>query len=185
MRTHGTRPSTQQERRPCSVWQAPWLVAGRDTEFVHPGPEASAAAVGSGYVGGEVEDALTAVFAAASAWYYDEEEVLAAATSEGIGGVEEYSETLAQVQARAEAELGTGHAFMCPLSGELMTDPVTTSAGSSYARRHIEAYLDRGYRTDPVTGEELAGGLLLVPNRALKRAVSQWWSASVDRSADS
>ena len=62
-----------------------------------------------------------------------------------------------------------------------MTDPVTTAAGSTYQRAHIEAHLDGGERTDPLTGEPLESGGLLVPNRALQQTIAEWWSTSVDR----
>ena len=46
---------------------------------------------------------------------------------------------------------------------------------------HIEAHLDGGERTDPLTGEPLESGGLLVPNRALQQTIAEWWSTSVDR----
>ena len=53
--------------------------------------------------------------------------------------------------------------LQCPLSLELMIDPVMDAAGQAYERSAIEAWLARGNRTDPMTGEPLAH-TNLIPN---------------------
>ena len=41
--------------------------------------------------------------------------------------------------------------FLCPISLELMRDPVLTETGQTYERRNIQAWFSRGNRTDPMT----------------------------------
>ena len=53
--------------------------------------------------------------------------------------------------------------LQCPLSLELMVDPVMDAAGQTYERSAIESWLARGNRTDPMTGEPLAH-TNLIPN---------------------
>ena len=55
------------------------------------------------------------------------------------------------------AELGEGHApasFLCPVSQELMRDPVVCADGHSYERRHIVHWLE-DHSTSPVSGAKL------------------------------
>ena len=53
--------------------------------------------------------------------------------------------------------------LQCPLSLELMIDPVINAAGQTYERAAIDEWLARGNRTDPMTGAPLEH-LLLFPN---------------------
>ncbi|KAH9107542.1 hypothetical protein AeMF1_017141 [Aphanomyces euteiches] len=62
-------------------------------------------------------------------------------------------------------------AFRCPLSGDLMTDPVVASDGYSYDRENIEAYMVQ-HTTSPVTNEPLES-IPLRPNHALKSAMRE------------
>lgn len=59
--------------------------------------------------------------------------------------------------------------FNCPISNEMMKDPVMTPNGDSYDRVNIEEWI-RSKGTDPLTREPLAL-TQLIPNRALKRAI--------------
>ncbi|KAJ0965456.1 hypothetical protein J5N97_026594 [Dioscorea zingiberensis] len=61
----------------------------------------------------------------------------------------------------------------CPISLELMTDPVTLSTGQTYNRSSIKRWLDAGCHTCPVTGEKLTDDKLLVPNSTLLKLVEQ------------
>lgn len=61
--------------------------------------------------------------------------------------------------------------FFCPLSLEIMQDPVLTEVGSCYERANIEKWL-RSRRTDPMTNLILPSPLL-VPNRALRALIQQ------------
>jgi hypothetical protein len=59
--------------------------------------------------------------------------------------------------------------FYCPITSELMTDPVIDPEGNSYERAAIEHWLKRS-ETSPVTRAPLASHQLS-PNRALKDAI--------------
>ncbi|CAD7937727.1 unnamed protein product [Amoebophrya sp. A25] len=66
--------------------------------------------------------------------------------------------------------------FCCPLSGELLTDPVVATDGYSYERNCIQAYFQQQvgppYRS-PSTGQVLASNFL-ISNVALRRAIDSW-----------
>ena len=64
--------------------------------------------------------------------------------------------------------------FMCPITQELMTDPVTTADGQSYERAAIEKWLKRK-KTSPLTGLVL-GSTTLTPNIALRSMIGSWRS---------
>ncbi|CAG9322210.1 unnamed protein product [Blepharisma stoltei] len=62
--------------------------------------------------------------------------------------------------------------LICPISHELMEDPVFTADGHTYERSAIDNWL-RLHNTSPVTGLALAGKSLR-PNYALRLAVQQY-----------
>ena len=57
--------------------------------------------------------------------------------------------------------------LQCPLSFEIMSDPVMNVAGQTYERVAIEKWFAMGNRTDPMSGVVLES-ILLVPNVALR-----------------
>ena len=61
--------------------------------------------------------------------------------------------------------------FRCPISHELMTDPVTTADGHTYDRRHIQRWFDLGNRTSPLGGHAPLAHFRLSPNVALREAM--------------
>lgn len=63
--------------------------------------------------------------------------------------------------------------FRCPISLELMTDPVTVSTGQTYDRASIQKWLKAGNTKCPKTGEKLTN-TDLVPNTTLKRLIQQF-----------
>ncbi|PON61098.1 Beta-catenin [Parasponia andersonii] len=63
--------------------------------------------------------------------------------------------------------------FRCPISLELMTDPVTVSTGQTYDRSSIQKWLKAGNLICPKTGEKLTN-TELVPNSALGRLIQQF-----------
>lgn len=63
--------------------------------------------------------------------------------------------------------------FRCPISLELMLDPVTISTGQTYDRASIQKWLNSGHLICPKTGERL-GSTDLVPNSALKKLIQQF-----------
>ena len=60
--------------------------------------------------------------------------------------------------------------FMCPISQDLMKDPVITADGQSYERDDIEQWFRNGNRTSPSTGAVLPH-TDLTPNHALRNAI--------------
>jgi hypothetical protein len=66
--------------------------------------------------------------------------------------------------------------FCCPISLDLMRDPVIISTGQTYDRSSISRWMDEGHTTCPKTGQTLAH-TRLVPNRALRNLIVQWCSA--------
>ncbi|XP_044492202.1 U-box domain-containing protein 18-like [Mangifera indica] len=63
--------------------------------------------------------------------------------------------------------------FMCPISLEIMKDPVTLSSGHTYDRASILKWFRAGNSTCPKTGERLPNKDL-VSNLALKRIIQDW-----------
>uniref|UniRef100_A0ACD5TYB7 Uncharacterized protein n=1 Tax=Avena sativa TaxID=4498 RepID=A0ACD5TYB7_AVESA len=64
--------------------------------------------------------------------------------------------------------------FLCPISMELMEDPVTVATGVTYERRSIERWFFKyGKATCPATMQHLAS-FDLTPNHTLKRVISSW-----------
>ncbi|CAA3011859.1 U-box domain-containing protein 17-like [Olea europaea var. sylvestris] len=66
--------------------------------------------------------------------------------------------------------------FCCPISLDLMRDPVTVSTGQTYDRESISRWMEEGHFTCPKTGQML-GDTQLVPNRALRNLITQWCMA--------
>ncbi|RAL39671.1 hypothetical protein DM860_003204 [Cuscuta australis] len=67
--------------------------------------------------------------------------------------------------------------FRCPISLELMRDPVTASSGQTYDRESIESWLATGNTTCPVTRSPLAD-FTLIPNHTLRRLIQAWCVAN-------
>lgn len=67
--------------------------------------------------------------------------------------------------------------FCCPISLDLMRDPVIVSTGQTYDRSSIRRWMDEGHCTCPKTGQMLAHKSL-VPNRALRNLIAQWCTAN-------
>ena len=63
--------------------------------------------------------------------------------------------------------------FKCPISLELMTDPVTLGDGMTYERASIERWLAAGNTTSPVTNEQLPS-LAFVPCQFAKNMIRRW-----------
>jgi len=66
--------------------------------------------------------------------------------------------------------------FCCPITFDLMCDPVIISTGQTYDRRSIWRWMEEGHCTCPKTGILLSHNRL-VPNRALRNLIMQWCSA--------
>jgi hypothetical protein len=60
--------------------------------------------------------------------------------------------------------------FFCPLTLDIMVDPVTTSGGHTYEWSKIAEWFKEGNNTDPKTGLKLNNNILY-PNHALRSAI--------------
>ncbi|XP_042501200.1 U-box domain-containing protein 19-like [Macadamia integrifolia] len=65
--------------------------------------------------------------------------------------------------------------FRCPISLELMVDPVTISTGHTYDRSSILKWLKSGNFTCPKTGEKLTS-TELIPNSTLRKLIQKFCS---------
>ncbi|XP_010666679.2 U-box domain-containing protein 14 [Beta vulgaris subsp. vulgaris] len=63
--------------------------------------------------------------------------------------------------------------FRCPISLELMKDPVIVSTGQTYERSCIQKWLDAGHKTCPKTQQTLLH-TALTPNYVLKSLITLW-----------
>lgn len=70
------------------------------------------------------------------------------------------------------AVLGKHDSFICPLTLELMRDPVSTVDGHTYERSAIEEWLQSN-SSSPSTGMELASKQL-IPNLAIKQSIEEF-----------
>eukprot|EP00249_Psilotum_nudum_P007979 c20954_g1_i1 orf=418-1710(+) len=67
--------------------------------------------------------------------------------------------------------------FRCPISLELIRDPVTLSTGQTYDRSSIEKWVASGNTTCPVTMQRL-NDFTLTPNHTLRRLIQEWCVAN-------
>ncbi|XP_047947143.1 U-box domain-containing protein 17-like [Salvia hispanica] len=67
--------------------------------------------------------------------------------------------------------------FCCPVSLDLMRDPVIVSTGQTYERSSIARWMQEGHFTCPKTGQMLVH-TKLVANRALRNLIMQWCMAN-------
>ncbi|XVF50402.1 hypothetical protein PTKIN_Ptkin04bG0097200 [Pterospermum kingtungense] len=70
-------------------------------------------------------------------------------------------------------ELEIPRHFLCPISLDLMKDPVTLCSGITYDRESIEAWLEHGNFTCPVTNQPLRS-FDQIPNHSLRKMIQDW-----------
>nr|XP_027314017.2 WD repeat, SAM and U-box domain-containing protein 1 isoform X3 [Anas platyrhynchos] len=63
--------------------------------------------------------------------------------------------------------------FLCPITRELMKEPVIAADGYSYEKEAMENWISNKRRSSPMTNLPLHS-LMLTPNRTLKMAISRW-----------
>ncbi|PKA57635.1 U-box domain-containing protein 16 [Apostasia shenzhenica] len=85
------------------------------------------------------------------------------------------SESSAGKFAFSDPDPGVPPDFRCPISLELMRDPVVVASGQTYDRSSITRWISAGHATCPKTGQALAH-TNLIPNRALRSLISRWCS---------
>ncbi|XP_011047794.1 PREDICTED: U-box domain-containing protein 21-like [Populus euphratica] len=83
----------------------------------------------------------------------------------------------AQEKLKKGEELVIPNQFLCPISLDLMKDPVTLSSGITYDRESIEAWLEGGSFTCPATNQVLRS-LDQIPNHSLRRMIQDWGVAN-------
>ena len=62
--------------------------------------------------------------------------------------------------------------FLCPITYDLMVDPMVAPDGNSYERSAIEQWLQQ-HGTSPISRQPMQSGQL-IPNRSLKDAIAEW-----------
>ena len=68
--------------------------------------------------------------------------------------------------------------YLCPITGELMEDPVTTADGHAYERAALAQWL-QAHDTSPVTNEQLPNREL-APAHALRQLIEEFVAANPD-----
>ncbi|KAF5473469.1 hypothetical protein F2P56_010078 [Juglans regia] len=72
-------------------------------------------------------------------------------------------------------EIDVPRLFLCPISLEIMKDPVTVLTGITYDRESIEKWLfSEKNNTCPVTKQILPADCDLIPNHTLRRLIQSW-----------
>ncbi|CAH9141738.1 unnamed protein product [Cuscuta epithymum] len=69
--------------------------------------------------------------------------------------------------------------FRCPISLEIMTDPVILSSGHTFDRPSIQRWLDAGHRSCPITNLPISDPPSLIPNHALRCLISKFTHVSL------
>ncbi|KAA8541407.1 hypothetical protein F0562_025370 [Nyssa sinensis] len=83
------------------------------------------------------------------------------------------SNKLKQQQQPPDMELAIPTHFLCPISLQLMKDPVILSSGITYDRDSIDEWLQNGNYTCPVTSQILRS-FDQVPNQAIRKMIQDW-----------
>lgn len=74
---------------------------------------------------------------------------------------------------RTMSDLNIPADFRCPITLDLMTDPVVVATGQTYDRSSITLWIESGHNTCPKTGQALLD-TNFIPNRALKGLIAIW-----------
>ncbi|CAM8926126.1 unnamed protein product [Rhodiola kirilowii] len=64
--------------------------------------------------------------------------------------------------------------FVCPITSQAFSDPVTLETGQTYERKAIQEWLERGNTTCPITRQTLSATVLPKTNYVLKRLITSW-----------
>ncbi|XP_031101064.1 E3 ubiquitin-protein ligase PUB24-like [Ipomoea triloba] len=84
-----------------------------------------------------------------------------------------------------EGEIEVPKYFLCPISLQIMADPVTAVTGITYDRESIQQWLSRAEEaTCPVTKQALPRDAELTPNHILRRLIQAWCIANTERGID-
>lgn len=77
------------------------------------------------------------------------------------------------LEEHSNMELTVPDHFRCPISLEMMKDPVTLSTGRTYDRESIETWIEAGNHTCPVTAQVLKS-LEPIPNHTIRKMIQEW-----------
>ncbi|XP_027078041.1 U-box domain-containing protein 21 [Coffea eugenioides] len=77
------------------------------------------------------------------------------------------------LEGNCDLELTIPKHFQCPISLDLMKDPVTLSTGITYDRENIERWIEAGNQTCPVTNQALKS-FDQIPNHSIRRMIQDW-----------
>ena len=113
-----------------------------------------------------------------------EKERLNAEGHKMMGDLEEINEIVNLVRVLRDYVMKTGYFavksgvsfppyFRCPLSLELMLDPVIVASGQTYERQSIQKWLDHGLTVCPKTRQRLTH-TNLIPNYTVKAMIATW-----------
>ncbi|KAH6822548.1 hypothetical protein C2S53_009025 [Perilla frutescens var. hirtella] len=83
----------------------------------------------------------------------------------------------ASILLNQDMELTIPSHFKCPISLDLMKDPVTLSTGITYDRQSIEKWIDGGKVTCPVTNQVLRN-FDQIPNHSIRKMIQDWCVAN-------
>ncbi|KAL4189636.1 hypothetical protein AMTRI_Chr08g166330 [Amborella trichopoda] len=84
-------------------------------------------------------------------------------------------ETLQRIESFSGSSLVIPDEFKCPISLDLMRDPVIVASGHTYDRPAIAEWINFGHPTCPKSGQKLLH-MALIPNFALRSLIHQWCS---------
>ncbi|KAL3525041.1 hypothetical protein ACH5RR_013413 [Cinchona calisaya] len=77
------------------------------------------------------------------------------------------------LEGNCDLELMIPKHFQCPISLDLMKDPVTLSTGITYDRESIERWIEAGNQTCPVTNQVLKN-FDQIPNHSIRKMIQDW-----------
>ncbi|KAM7271377.1 hypothetical protein ACFE04_030591 [Oxalis oulophora] len=78
-----------------------------------------------------------------------------------------------RAQTGGDLELTIPNYFRCPISLDLMKDPVTLVTGITYDRENIEKWIEAGNVTCPITSQVMET-LDPIPNHVIRRMIQDW-----------
>ncbi|XP_037442115.1 uncharacterized protein LOC119310478 [Triticum dicoccoides] len=67
----------------------------------------------------------------------------------------------------------------CPLSGELMIDPVTIATGKTFDRQHLKDWFEKNGHICPVNGEPVSGAI--VRNERIRGYLREWEESKMEQ----
>jgi len=69
--------------------------------------------------------------------------------------------------------------YICPVTQDIMADPVIAQDGHTYERKNITEWVEK-HGTSPITREQISKDII-IPNRVLKAQIEQYLSSKTDK----